>query len=369
MEFEKINVASIDEVEERLAEIRSLDIDKMENVEEITKEVDALKERRKALKESADAKKELRNKILNGEVETQVIEKPQEERKMELNKTNYLTSNEYRSAFMKTLQGKDLTVEERSAMAMADVTGIVPTSTQNTILSKVKEYAPILNDIELLAVNGVVTVPVENELGEAVDHTENAVIEAVKDTFTPVTLTAKEIVKLVQVSDSVKTMSIPVFEAWLVEKIATALAMKIEGKIFAEILANGTTAVTGEANLTNILTLFGKLKSGYGRMAKVYMSSETLYTKVIALQDKAKNDLVVREGDTYKLLGKPIELTESVGTAIVLGAPKKFVGNLAETINVKHAFDINTNSYKYLGVAMFDGKVGIAEAFQILKTA
>ena len=42
---------------------------------------------------------------------------------------------------------------------------------------------------------------------------------------------------------------------------------------------------------------------------------------------------------------------------------KKYVANLNEAINVKTAYDINTNSYKYLGVANFDGKPAIEEAF------
>ena len=95
------------------------------------------------------------------------------------------------------------------------------------------------------------------------------------------------------------------------------------------------------------------------------MSRNTLYTKVLGLQDKAKNDLVVFENGTYKLLGVAIEPTESVA-GILLCDPRKFVGNLAEQINVKSAYDINTNSYKYLGVALYDGKAAIGEAFQKL---
>jgi hypothetical protein len=36
---------------------------------------------------------------------------------------------------------------------------------------------------------------------------------------------------------------------------------------------------------------------------------------------------------------------------------------MAEGQNVKSQYDINTNSYKYLGVTEFDGKPAIAEAF------
>jgi hypothetical protein len=46
---------------------------------------------------------------------------------------------------------------------------------------------------------------------------------------------------------------------------------------------------------------------------------------------------------------------------------KKYVANLAEDVNVKSAYDIDTNSYKYLGVAIFDGKPAIEEAFVQIK--
>ena len=105
-----------------MKEIRGLDLDNVENIEELTEEVDALEERKKELKNEADAKKELRRKILSGEVETRKIEKPKgEERTMELTKENYLSSKEYRSAFIKNLMGKELTVEEREAIALSGV--------------------------------------------------------------------------------------------------------------------------------------------------------------------------------------------------------------------------------------------------------
>ena len=362
---------NIDEIEVRMSELKNIDIDAMTDIEEVRKistEIDELNTRKAILKAEVESKKELRNKIAENKEESQEIEKPKEIRTMELNKENYLTSKEYRSAFLKTLQGKDLTAEERSAMALADVEAVVPHELQSNIIEKAKEYAPVLNHIELLSVNGVVKVAVEGVVAGAKDHAENATIEADKDTMVEIELTAHEIVKLVQISASVKTMSMASFEAWLVAKLAEAIAMKIENTIFATILAGGEQAGTEITN-TSVLALFGALKSAYARNAKCYMSRNTLYTKVIALQDKSKNDMVVLENGIYKLLGVEIHCTDSVANSIVLCDPKKFVGNLAEQIAVKSAYDINTNSYKYLGVAQFDGKVAFAEAFQIIKVA
>lgn len=379
MNLEAIKKFSIDEIEERMAEVRSLDLDKVENIDELTKEVEALEERRKELKESADAKKELRAKILSGEVKTRTIEKPKENRQMELTKENVLSSKEYRSAFIKTLMGKELNEEERGAIALTNATAVIPTELQDEILTKVKEYAPVLNDVTLLNVNGAVKFAVEGTTEGAQKHAENAVITASSDTLVSVDLSTYEVTKLIQISSSVKTMTISSFETWLVAQLAEAIAIKLENLVFQ---GTGTGEAKGIDTITwndensvsiakastptanDIFKLFGLLKTGYARGAKCYTNRKTLFTELLPLQDKSKNDLVTNVNGTYYLLGTEIALTDSIkASELILGNMKKYVANLAESTSVKTAYDIDTNSYKYLGVANFDGKVAIEEAF------
>ena len=374
MEFEKIANASIEEVEARLTELRSLDIDKIDNVEEIDKEVDALTERKRMLKEEINTKKELRNKILNNEVETEEIEKPQGEKRMTLNKENYLTSKEYRHAFLKNLQGKELTVEERAVLTMGGADAVIPTDLQADILKKVKDYAPILNDITLLNVNGAVKFAVEGVNNSAVAHTEGATINGASDTLVEVALSTYEIVKLVQISASVKSMSIASFEAWLVEMLVEAIAIKCADLIFngtGEGQAEGligkiTNKVTHTGTITakNVYDLFGMVKE---KVTKIYMDRATLFGQFVPLMDNAKNHIVTFVNGEYFVLGAKVEIADAVPTGkAVLGNYKKYVGNLSEAITVKMAYDINTNSYKYLGCANFDGKTAVAESFAIL---
>lgn len=362
-----MELLDFEQIEQRIAEIRSMNLDELDinAINEINTELDQLQERKATLKQEVESKKELRAKILNDEVETTIIEKPMEERKMtNLTVENYLESKEYRSAFLKKLQGKELNTEERAAIALAGADAVVPHDLQNDILTKAKEYAPVLNHITLLNVNGAVRFAVEGVTGAAEDHTENASITPASDTMVEVELSTHEITKMIQISTSVKQMAMSSFEAWLINQLAEAIAMKVESKVFETMMAAASPVGAG-VTTDNVFKLFGALKAGYARGAKVYMSRNTLYTKVLGLQDKAKNDLVVFENGVYKLLGVAIETTESVA-GILLCDPRKFVGNLAEQINVKDAYDINTNSYKYLGVALYDGKVAIEEAFQKL---
>lgn len=379
MTLEEIRKLSIEDVEIRMNEIRSMDLDKAENIEELTKEVDALTERRNALKEDASAKKELRAKIANGAVQTTVIEKPKENRTMKLTKENYRASEEYRSAFLNNLMGRQLNEEQRTAFALAGVDPVIPESMQTSIITKVKEYSPIISEITLLNVNGTVKFAVEGTVAGADLHTENAEITAATDTLVEVTLSTYEVTKLVQISDSVRTMTINAFESWLIDNLSESIAIKIESLIW-----NGTGSsqakgintisfdaahkveVAKSASLTaqNVYDLFGKLKSGYARNAKIYMNRKTLFSDFLPLVDKNKNDLVVANGGTYYVLGTPVELTDSIADhEAIMFDPKKYVANMPENTNIKQSVDLRHNAYLYLGVAQFDGKPALEEAF------
>lgn len=379
MTLEKIRTLSIEDVEKRMNEIRSIDLEKAENIEELTKEVDALTERRNALKEDASAKKELRAKIANGAVQTTVIEKPKENRTMTLTKENYRASEEYRSAFLNNLMGRQLNEEQRAAFALAGADPVIPESMQTSIITKVKEYSPILSEITLLNVNGTVKFAVEGTVSGADLHTENAEITAATDTLVEVTLSTYEVTKLVQISDSVRTMTINAFESWLIDNLSESIAIKIESLIWngtGSAQAKGINTITFDAahkvevaksaSLTaqNVYDLFGKLKTGYARNAKIYMNRKTLFSDFLPLVDKNKNDLVVANGGTYYVLGTPVELTDSIADhEAIMFDPKKYVANMPENTNIKQSVDLRHNAYLYLGVAQFDGKPALEEAF------
>lgn len=379
MTLEEIKNLSIEDVEKRMNEIRSIDLEKAENIEELTKEVDALTERRNALKEDASAKKELRAKIANGAVQTTVIEKPKENRTMTLTKENYRASEEYRSAFLNNLMGRQLNEEQRAAFALAGVDPVIPESMQTSIITKVKEYAPIISEITLLNVNGTVKFAVEGTVAGADLHTENAEITASTDTLVEVTLSTYEVTKLVQISDSVRTMTINAFESWLIDNLSESIAIKIESLIWngtGSSQAKGINTITFDAahkvevaksaSLTaqNVYDLFGKLKTGYARNAKIYMNRKTLFSDFLPLVDKNKNDLVVANSGTYYVLGTPVELTDSIADhEAIMFDPKKYVANMPENTNIKQSVDLRHNAYLYLGVAQFDGKPALEEAF------
>lgn len=288
----------------------------------------------------------------------------------------------YRVAFFKRLQGKELSPEELTAYSSgaSSAGAVIPTQTAEEIITKLKERAPLLQEITLLQVQGNVTFAVEGTNNAAAIHTENASITPAADTLVKVSLSGWEVTKLIQVSDTVKTMSINAFEGWLVDMLVESIADKISDMI---INGTGTSQAKGieKANTwgdtnsvsvdkaesltaANVQTLIGLLGGGYDANAKFIMSKKTLYTDFMPLQDNSKNDIVTREGRSYYIYGYPVLIDSRVTEhEAYLGDLKKYVANLAESVNVKADFDIDTNSNKYLGVAIFDGAPALGEAF------
>lgn len=350
-----------------------------EELTQIEERVNELESEKKALEEKAekrDATLEKVRKGLNG-TEVESAEERKEDNKMEVN---------YRTAFLKNLMRKALTAEEERALTTS-TTAALPTETSDKIFDKMVQLVPLLGEIELFHVPGNLKFAVETTRADAGYHTENSTginVDA-SAVLTTVTLGGYEFTKLIQVSDSILQMSIDDFEDWLVRMLAESIATKIEYEIINGtgsstvkginaisydstngVQYNGSTGLTG----ANVRTAVGLLPGGYDRGAKFLMKKATLFNQFMGLQDNAKHDLVRVEGNNYYIYGYPVILSDEVATGVAfLGNFKKYVGNLNRDIEVKKDFDIDTNSYKYLGVGIFDGKPACEDAFIKIATS
>lgn len=380
----------IKEIEARLAAIKKEieergDAMKAEEIDALEKETKELTEERAGLIAAAEKRNGILDNIAKG---AGIVSRTFEQKQDNADPDDPFGTPEYRSAWLKNLRRLPLTDAEKRAYANASDTGaeVVPTQTANEIISKVKKLAPMLNEVTLLHVKGAVKFAVEGTNNDAAIHKENAAITAAADTLTTVTLTGYEIIKLVQISDTVMTMSIAAFESWIVDMLAEAIARKVE-----DFFINGTgssqpkgidkantwgaensVTVTKAGSLTaaNVQTLIGLLNAGYDRNAKFAMSKKTLFTDFMPLQDNSKNHIVTVQGNNYFVYGYPVLLSDYVKEhEAFLGDFKKVCANLAENINVKNAYDIDTNSYKYSGIAIFDCTPAIGEAFVKLAKA
>lgn len=376
MTYEEIKKES-NEIEERLSSNEELSEEEIRKLEE---RVNQLAVEKKSLIEKSEKRKETLEKIKKG-VSGEVVEEYEERKEVK-----EMDNKEYRTAYFKKLLGRELTESEERAYAQGGTGAVIPTETNEEVITKITKLAPILNEITLLHAKGNIKFAVEGTKTAAGIHTENAAITGDSDTLVTVSLAGYEVTKLIQVSKSVETMSVSAFEDWLTDMIAGMLAEKIEDLvfngtgssqakgIFAETFTSGTNNVevakTGTLSADNVRTLISYLGAGYDRNAKFAMNKKTLFQAFMPLQDNAKHDLVRESGGKYYIYGYEVLISDKIANdTAVLGDFKKYVGNLNEDINVVKDFDINSNSNKYLGSCIFDGKVALIDAFVTLTKA
>ena len=386
----------LSQIEARLSQICTEMDQEGADLEALSNEVDNLIAERGQLKQGAETRAALLRKIGTGAVGNPLPGMQLPSDPEQRNEAYTIDSPEYRTAWIKSLRNNayvgtvdPLTdAEQRAFTTVAGSAGAaIPTQTANTILEKVTQYAPLLSKINLLRVPGMVTFAVEDTVNAAAYHTENDTISASNDKLKSITLSAYEITKLIPISKSVKLMSIPAFETWLVDSLARSIADKISETI---LLGTGSTQGTGidkaatwdqstnsvqvgsAASLTteDVLKLISLLPGGYDARAEFVMSKKTLFTDFMPLQDASKNKLVTSEGRNYYIYGYPVQLDERVALhEAYLGDLYTVIGNMPEDVTVTSAFDIDTNSYKFLGCAMFDCKPSMSDAFVKLEKA
>ena len=386
---------TIEGIEQRLSAIQSELENPEANIEALNDEVNKLISKRNQLKASAEQRSNLLNQIANitGGTPFQGLNPPQipEQRG---NQEFTVASLEYRSAWLKNLHCSQvytpsLTEQEKRAFTTVNESAgaVVPTQVSNTIITKVKQFAPLLDKINLLRVPGNVTFAVEKDIKDAKAHTENENITPDADTLTKITLSSYEITKLVQVSKSVIMMSISAFESWLTDMIARKMAEQISKVIISGAGSTEGTGIESAATWPNdtnavevgsstslatndVLKLISLLPGGYDARAEFLMSKKTLFVDFMPLQDKSKNNIVTTEGKDYYIYGYHVVLDERIKEhEAYLGDLYTVVGNMPEDVNITSDFSIKDNSYLFLGCAMFDCKPSVAEAFVKLKKA
>lgn len=289
---------------------------------------------------------------------------------------------EYRSAWLKSIRGIDLSENEKRALTTGSSSAgaIVPTVTQNKIIEKVSQFCPLLDKIDLLRVPGGVKVPAEGTTIDAKTHAEGTTITADDDTLSSVSLSAYEVTKLVTISKSVEKMAIDAFESWLVNKIARKIAEKIgkliiygsgsdEAQGINKITWGATNSVTvaKTASLTsaNVQGVVALLNGGYDEGAEWLISKSTFFTDFHPLMNNSKDNIITEDNGAYRIMGYPVNFDDRVAAheAFLGNLYRGYLGNMPEDITITSQFVTRENAYDFLGCAMFDGKVQATEAF------
>ena len=369
------------EIAARKAEIRKLlTDDKNADIDALEKELRELNEEDAGLE-----KRQAIERMLNsGSAMGNPIENPAAARSLPVEDTEKL----YRSAWLKTLQGKSLTDDEKRvyeqraySTAANSALPIIPETTANQIIKKMYEVAPILQRCKIFHVPGNFKFAVEGTNSDAALHTENASITAASDSLTSVSLTGYEIVKLVKASRASSEMALSAFESYIVEVIAESIARKIENYIFTGscsdqpvcVMVAGkvtcgsytdctdqvTVAKTASLTEENVVSLYGMLASGYERNAGWCMNKATFFSDFFPLMNKSKNNVIEFANGKYYIMGAEVYFTGSLAAhEAYLGDFSYIIGNYSQDITVvrsEHS-GLATNSIDYLGACVFDSK-------------
>lgn len=375
MKFDEMNV---EELQARQAELAGMDTEgaTTEELEERAGELEAIRDELQARANAAAKAEEERQQVAESRLDPVIKEFNMEEKKME--NRFAIDSPEFREAFLKNLQGKELTAEERTAVT---ATAAIPTVTMNQIVDKL-ELNPLIAAVDLTQIPGYVTYPAATSVAEAAWVEMGSAATDSADTLASVTLGAYKLIKTVEITADVEAMSIDAFETWLVARLVNKIEKALDSAILngngaASNMATGIITTKSEEDGTfsragitwkQLTGIMGSLKPEYHANASFVMSPTLFFGKVLGMVDSQNNRVVVndpQEPRKYNILGFPAIIDGNCGSEeILFGDLKAYKMNLAKAIEVKKSEEaaFRTGSAVYRAMTLADGKLADANA-------
>jgi HK97 family phage major capsid protein len=367
---------NLQQVEERLAalDVEVREATEAEAVEKAAEEKKGLLTRKAELVD-LEQRKKTALELNEGKAPEKIIEARKEEKKMEVEKMLDRSSEEYRSAWLKNLQGKELNEVEKRALVGG--TSALPEATANKVVEILVDTVPLLNEIELFRMPGSINIAVEvTAPGATVEDAGGAVTESTA-VLRQVTLAGYNMNAFIRLGADLAQQAVSAFEDWLTRKLADAIGNKIE-----DLIVNGDgsgdpkgiekyvdtwdvsdgTGVAWTGSSGNALAVddldaaIGLLPAKYDRDSKFVMSKKTFYTNVANLTDVNNLPVVEREGRNFYVRGYPVVFSNYVtaGTIFFGDFKRGMVGNLSSNIQVEKQRNLAYNAWDFLGWAVFD---------------
>lgn len=366
----------IDEINTRLSAIQAeLDNATGEQLTALEQEVEQLTAERQRIQSEVQTRQHLRANIAAGIIPGTVIER-QEDNPME-KKTFAIDSAEYREAFLLNLQGRELNAEQRAAVTGA---AAIPTQTLNQIYRYVEE-SPILSSIDMTYIPGNVTLPVESAVAEAAWVAVGTAATDSADGITSISLAAHKLIKTLEVTADVESMSIDAFENWIVAKLGEKMEKALDNAVFngtgtgqptgiLKTLSTATGSFTkAKAKYSDLIAIVAALASGPARNAKFAMPRKLFFTDVIGIEDQSGQPVChadVTSPAKYNILGYPVILDDNIpADNIIFGDFKAYKLNIAKApvISSDDSVAFRSGSRVYRSLALADGKLAMSDAF------
>lgn len=366
----------IDEINTRLAAIQGeIENATGEALTALETETSELIAERQRLLDEVQTRQQLRQNIAAGLVAGNIIERHEEDNNVE-NRTFNLASEEYRTAFLKTLRRETLTeVEQRAFTFMTTNTAApLPEVMQNRIIDLIGEAHPIVADVYSLNSGSAISIPVGKTV--AVDAGKSAEGEAANEleiTFDDVALAGDDFTANVKVSYKMMHMAIDAFESYLVTKIAERLGAKLAVDIVAKIKAgmNAGNKFAAGIDYANVCAGFGALK----RVGKVivYGTREAVFNKLVGMVDGNKRPIFqqpITAEAAGALLGAIIKYEDAMGAnELLIGDPKKYLQNVVAPIMIENGKDLDNHKVVFSGYTCQEGALTDDKAFSLVAEA
>jgi HK97 family phage major capsid protein len=380
--------------EKRLKEIeaRKLEIRKLLEQEDAQVNLDELEQELRNLeKEQKDIERRINIAagIQGGTIAANQMPKPaSEQRSFEgMDRDAILATTEYRSAYLKRLQGKDLTETEQRALTTAanSAGAAVPTTTLNMIIDKLRQTSALFPRINVSYVPGNLSLVVANAKNAAAWKSEGTDGTPADDTVINVNLTGFELIKLVEISAAAQAMTIDAFEAYIASEIGRQMAVAVENAILngdgsgepTGILTgitwdenNSTTWENGTAvGYDNLVDGLALLPTMYHNNAVFVMNRKMLFGGIRKIKDDMKNPIFTynpQDAARNSILGYPVIVDDYMpDDTILLGDLSYYYMNFSQPPQIESSREAGFKSGKitYRGLAVADGKPALAEAF------
>ena len=340
------------DIETRLAEIdEELKVEEIseEQIEELEKEVDELKEREEEIKEEVKVEEETRKAVLKS---ANVVEERKEKTKMNIEVRN---TPEYLDAWVENLKGK-ASEEQRTLLTVNAENGTiaVPDYVSDKIWTS-WEKSELLSRIRKVYLKGNYEVGYEVSATPAVVHPEgDPEVEEEQLVIAYVKFTAEYIKKWISISRTVMALRGQAFIDYLYDEIGHQLALEAEKQIVTELMTSDLTAkveheIDADAVLAGIVALSAEAVN------PVCIMSKTTYATLRSL----RSQLGIRLDDVFE--GLDVIFNNNVTEGVLVADLDSVEANFPNGENFEYHFDeitlMTENKVRILGEIMFAVKL------------
>lgn len=313
-------------------------------------------------------------------------------------------SEDYKTAWAKTLLGKTLTKDEQEKFRIVNEsythdTGntsiVIPKTVTKGIWELAGEMYPYFEAVTKTYVNGVLSMIQEDTSSDAAWYADGVKTEDGKETFKEYQLSGCELARAITVSWKLKEMSIEDFIPYIQRKMAkkmgaaagygvthgagTGDGKKPEpvGTVTALLAEEGTPQVVrytkgSVPTYANILEARSKIKSGYAAGVSIYANSNTIWTKLAAIQDTNKRPLFIQDPSSgtgvFRILGMAVKEDDSMkdGEILFSNASDGYHLNVNKEMTMNTEDHVKERNTDYCGYAIMDGNIVTSKAHALL---